>query len=143
VLNATLTLDGGGDPDAMFIFKIDGALATNALSQISLIHSASACNVYWQVNGQVDLGQSSDFRGTIVANGAINLLSGAVLQGRALSKAGAISLYNNTVTLNCGNQPVPASIPTLAEWGLILLGVLLLGAGTVYLLSRKTKKVRA
>ncbi len=32
--------------------------------------------------------------------------------------------------------PVPAPIPTVAEWGLILLGMALLGIGTLYLLRR-------
>jgi hypothetical protein len=138
VLNATLTLDAGGDSNALFIFKIDGAFATNASSKIVLINKASVCNVYWQVNGQVDLGPGSDFQGTIVANGAINLLAGAVLHGRALTKAGAISLNNTVITLDCGNRQIAGSIPTLSEWGLILLGILLLGAGTVYLVRRKT-----
>jgi hypothetical protein len=134
-LNGTLTLNAGGDPNAIFIFKIDGALATTALSNITLTNSASSCNVYWQINGQVDLGPGSVFMGTIVANGAINLLAGANLHGRGLSREGAITMYDNTVTqAPCA---LAAAIPTLSEWGMIIFGVLLLGAGVFYIVRRK------
>jgi hypothetical protein len=99
-VNGELILDGQGNPNSLFIFKIDGALATTANSQITLTNSASICNVYWQVNGQVELGTNSVFRGTLLVNGAVNLLNGATLYGRALSQAGAISLQTNNVTLS-------------------------------------------
>jgi len=98
-LNGTLTLDGQGNPNALFIFKINGAFATGGLSNIVLINGASWSNVYWQINGQVDLGAASSFKGTILADGAINLLLGAVIQGRALSRAGAINLNTTVMTV--------------------------------------------
>ena len=106
-LNGNLILDASGNPNGLFIFKIDGALSTTTLSTISLI-STSACNVYWQVNGQVQLGAGSTFQGTILANGAITLLEGAQLTGRVLSQAGAISLNNNIV--NLPTSPVASTI---------------------------------
>ena len=81
-INGDLILDGEGDPNALFIFKIDGALATTVNSRVILTGLASVCNVYWQVNGQVDLGENSEFRGTLLVNGAINLLDAASLDGR-------------------------------------------------------------
>ena len=108
VINGDLILDGQGDATSLFIFKFNGALATTVNSRIILTNGASACNVYFQVNGQVDLGQNSIFQGTILANGAINLLDGASLLGRGLSQAGAISLQNNIVTLVA--QPVASVI---------------------------------
>jgi len=97
-LNGNLILDGQGNPNSMFIFQIDGALSTGTFSTVTLINSASLCNVYWQINGAFDLGDNSVFRGTIIANGAITLLEGSSLLGRGLTKAGAISLHNNIVT---------------------------------------------
>ncbi|QOW11665.1 T9SS type A sorting domain-containing protein [Kaistella flava (ex Peng et al. 2021)] len=107
-INGDLILDGGGDPNSIFIFKIDGALATTVNSRVLLTNGASLCNVYWQVNGEVDLGDNSLFQGTILADGAINLLQGATLNGRGLSTAGAISLSTNTVTLSL--QPTASVI---------------------------------
>lgn len=98
ILNGDLTLDGGGDPNALFIIKIGGALITNANSKVILTNSASLCNVYWQITGQVDLA-GTVFRGTIVAQGAINLSDGSSLEGRGLSTGGAINLNNNAVTI--------------------------------------------
>ena len=107
-LNGNLTLNGQGDPDALFIFQIDGAFATSTFSSVTLINGASLCNVYWQVNGQFDLGDFSLFRGTLLVNGAINLLEGSDLIGRALSREGAISLFSNTISI--GLPAVPAVI---------------------------------
>lgn len=99
VLNGNLILDGGGDPDALFIFKINGALSTGLSSNVILTNSASMCNVYWQVVGAFSLGDGSVFRGTVIASGAISLLEGSSLLGRGLSTAGSIDLHNNIVTL--------------------------------------------
>ncbi len=65
-VNGDLILDGQGDPSSIFIFKIDGALATTVDSRIILTNGASICNVYWQVNGQVDLGENSLFQGKLL-----------------------------------------------------------------------------
>lgn len=108
ILSGNLTLDGQGDPDALFIIKIGGSLSTSINSNIILINSASLCNVYWQINGEFALGDSSVFRGTLIVNGAISLLESSSLIGRGLSIAGAISLHNNIVTI--GIQPTASII---------------------------------
>jgi gliding motility-associated-like protein len=107
-LNGNLILDGQNDPNAVFVFQIDGAFATGTFSNISVINGASLCNVYWQINGQFDLGDSSVFRGRVINNGAINLLEGATLYGNALSVAGAVSLHNNLIVI--ASTPTPANI---------------------------------
>ncbi len=94
-IDGNLILDGQGDPDALFIIRIGGALATGTYASISLINGASLNNVYWQVMGQFDLGDYSVFRGIVIADGAINLLEGSSLFGQALSVAGAIALHGN------------------------------------------------
>jgi hypothetical protein len=95
-----LILDAECDPNAIFIFKIDGAFSSTTLSNVILINAASACNIYWQINGAVSLGEGSVFRGNILANGAISLLEGSSLYGRGLSRAGAIDMHNNIATLD-------------------------------------------
>lgn len=107
-LNGDLILDGQGNPNAIFIFKIDGALSTSTFANVILINSASMCNVYWQINGKFELGENSVFRGTVIANGDISLLEGAALYGRGLSREGAISLHNNIV--NAAMQPNVSTI---------------------------------
>ncbi len=94
-LNGTLTLSGAG----IFIIKLNSALTTATNSTILLTNGASACNVFFQVNGAATLGTGSAFRGTIVATGAIVLGTQALLEGRGLSTTGAITLNNNVVTV--------------------------------------------
>ncbi|TND00507.1 MAG: hypothetical protein FD123_4352, partial [Bacteroidetes bacterium] len=92
-LNLGLTLDGQGNPNAVFIFQIQGAFSTNASSKIYLVNGALACNVFWKVEGLVSMAPATTMRGTIIANNAaINMSTGDTLEGRALSTAGAITL---------------------------------------------------
>jgi cell division septation protein DedD len=107
-LTGTMTLDGGGDSQAVFVFKINAALNTAASSQIRLINSASAHNVFWQVNGAVTTGADSSFTGTLLVNGAITLGARSGLTGRALS-AGTVTLADNTVVTTV---PAPTPAPT-------------------------------
>jgi len=109
-LTGDLILDGLGDPNALFIIKIDGAFTTSVFSNIILINSTSPCNVYWQVNGLFSLGDNSTFKGTVITNGAINLLDGSSLEGRALSRAGAITLSNTTITSTCNETFLPIEL---------------------------------
>ncbi|NDP19580.1 MAG: DUF3494 domain-containing protein, partial [Paludibacter sp.] len=109
-LNGTLTLDGQGNSNAIFIIRIGGALSTGISSNVSLIGSASLCNVYWQIGGALTLGDNSVFKGTAIVDGAIHLLEGSSLQGRALSTAGAIDLHNNVVTVTTDNT-IALSVP--------------------------------
>ena len=97
-LTGTLTLDGGGDPNAVFIFQIGGAMSPAAGSVITLTNGAKAANVFWQVTGATSIGAGSSFSGTILSAGAITVGSGTAVNGRALSYA-AITLAANVFTL--------------------------------------------
>jgi len=111
ILKGNLILDGQGDTNALFIFKINGALSTSISSRISIINSSSLNNVYWQVNGAFSLGDSTVFKGNVLANGAITLLNKASLSGRGLSKGGLISLKNNTVIITPQSfNPLPIEL---------------------------------
>lgn len=92
-LNLGLTLDAKGDPNAKFIFQINGSFSANAESKIHLINGAMACNVYWKVEGLVSLAPGTFMKGTIIANNAaIILTTRDSLEGRALSTTGAITI---------------------------------------------------
>jgi hypothetical protein len=114
-LAGNLILDAQNNPNALFFLRVSGALTTDEGSTVTLINGASAANVYWQVTGRVDLGRNSVMRGTLLTDGAINMIEGASLQGRGLSRAGAITLDTNTASL-----PVPTATYWLgsrtADW---------------------------
>jgi len=97
-INGILTLDAQENPDALFIFQIDGAFSTTAFSSVMLINKASLCHVFWQITGATTLGENSVFRGNIVSGGAIELLEGSSLHGRGLTTAGKIILHSNVAS---------------------------------------------
>ena len=98
----TLYLDAQGNPNAVFIFKINGAFATSTFSNVVLINGAQAKNVYWKIDGAVDINNFSVFNGSFVSAGAINLFTGVVLNGRALTTVGALSTYAAEVNTPTG-----------------------------------------
>jgi len=92
-LNLGLTLDAKGDPNAEFIFQLNGSFSANAESKIHLINGALACNVFWKVEGLVSLAPGVFMKGTIIANNAaIIITTRDTIEGRALSTAGAITI---------------------------------------------------
>lgn len=52
---APLTLDGQGDASSVFIFQSSSDLVMAASSEVRLINSAQACNVFWQVTSSASL----------------------------------------------------------------------------------------
>ena len=114
-LTGTMTLNGQGNPNAVFIFQINAALNTAAASAVILTGGAQASNVFWQVNGAAGTGANSSFIGTIMAAGAITVGAGGSIDGRALSY-GIVTLADNIVTtpdtVTFASPPTPASALT-------------------------------
>jgi hypothetical protein len=102
----TLTLDAQGDPDAMFVFKIGGALSSVAGSQIILANGASSDNVFWIAVGAVGLGANATMVGTFIGYpGAVALGAGGNLDGRLYSTIGAIAISGTIATIPSYNIP--------------------------------------
>ena len=55
-LSGTVTLDGGGNPDSVFVFQAGSTLITSASSIVALTNGAQACNVFWAVGSSATLG---------------------------------------------------------------------------------------
>jgi hypothetical protein len=105
-LDLDLTLDAQGDPNAVFIFQIQGPLSTSAGAKVKLANEALACNVFWKVEGLVSMASGTTMRGTIIANNAaIEMNTGDTLEGRALSTAGAVTVDGALVytPIGCGS----------------------------------------
>ena len=97
-ITGPLTLDGGGDSNAIFVFQAGSSLTT--AGSVVLINGAQAGNVYFQVGSSATLGTASVIQGNILALTSISLIDNATLRGRALARNGAVSLTTgNTVTL--------------------------------------------
>jgi Ice-binding-like len=99
-ITGNLTLDGGGDPNGVWIFQIVSTLTTAAgNSHIILINGANSHNVTWQIGSSATLGTNTIFQGTMMAMASITLTTGATLNGRALARTGAVSLDTNQVNV--------------------------------------------
>ncbi|HET7818077.1 MAG TPA: ice-binding family protein, partial [Bacteroidia bacterium] len=98
-----LYLDAQGNSNAVFVIQINGALSTSMHSGVILINGAQAKNVFWKVDGAVTINDYSVFNGTIICNNAaINLTTGVVLKGRALTTTGAITTTDATANMPPG-----------------------------------------
>ncbi len=91
-LSLELILDAQDDPNAIFIIQIQGSFSTNALSSVTLLNGAMACNVFWKVEGLIEMATGTSMKGTVIANNSgININTDCVIEGRALSTTGAVN----------------------------------------------------
>lgn len=98
-VDGTVTLDGGGDQDAVFIFQIGSSLTVNNGAEIVLINGARARNVFWVAAASTTLGSDVSFRGSVLAGASNSVGTGSVVVGRLLCSTGAITLLSNTISL--------------------------------------------
>jgi hypothetical protein len=105
-----VTLSGG--PNAVWIFQIAGNLTMAGAKTVILSGGAQAGNIFWQVAGGVgvDLGTTSHFEGIILAQAAINLKTGASINGRLWAQT-AVTLDANTITTPSTRPPRPSFGP--------------------------------
>lgn len=113
-LTGAVTLNAQGNANAVFIFQIGSTLTTASASSVNLINGAQACNVFWQVGSSATLGTSTAFKGNILAAQSITLNTNAtIVQGRALARAGAVTMDSNTITrATCAATASPTPSPT-------------------------------
>ncbi|MET3551249.1 MULTISPECIES: Ig-like domain-containing protein [Burkholderia] len=116
---ANLTLDAGGDANAVWVFQTaagTGTLnvgltgpATPAVPiQVLLVNGAQAKNVFWYVPAGAVIGTGSTMTGTMLANAAITLstVGGTpptavitTLNGRAIALTAAVTMVNTVINL--------------------------------------------
>lgn len=108
-LTGTLTLNGQGNPNSVFIVNIGSTLTTASGSSISLINGAQGGNVFFRVGSSATLGTSTSFTGDILALTSITLNTSAkIICGDALAQNGAVTLNSNTIT-TCATTAASAS----------------------------------
>jgi hypothetical protein len=98
ITTLNLTLDGGGNPNAIWIFQMADTLQILSGRQVLLSGGAQAANIFWQVGTSATLYTYSVCQGTIMAAQSVALQTGATLLGRALAENGAVTLDANTIT---------------------------------------------
>jgi len=124
ISSGDLTLDAGGDPNAVFIFQIASTLTTTSGRQVILIGGAQPGNIFWQVGSSATLGTSSAFKGSILADQSITLETGATLEGRALARIGSVTLDASTITIPISRSTPPHFGPvSRAPDGIVSLSI--------------------
>ncbi|MEX2428447.1 MAG: ice-binding family protein, partial [Bacteroidales bacterium] len=114
-LDKSLTLDGQGNPNAVFIFKMAAvspvyAFSTSVDAEVKLINGAQASNVYWYISGAVSIAPGTSMKGTIIAGGAVSMGADVTLEGRALTINGSVTINNGDIGLSV-YLPVDISAP--------------------------------
>ena len=109
-LTGNLTLDGGNNPAAVFIFDTAAALTTASGSTVTLTNGAQACNVFWLIGSAATLGTGSTFVGHIIANTGVVATSGAHIAGSLTSLTASVTLDNNLITNDNCAAVVPAPV---------------------------------
>ncbi len=150
-LTGTLTLNAQGNPNAVWVFKTGSTLTTASGSAVVFLPGAGGnpCSVQWRIGTSATLGTTTSFLGNILAQASITLNTGASLAGRALARTGAVTMDGNNVAAFAacgagggpGGAPPPfpgAPVPTLSQWAMIALTLLLALTGFMAMRMRKT-----
>ena len=90
--NSTITFDGEGKQNAVFIVQVDGDLTMGAGTRIILTGGAHPQNVFWQVNGTATVGADSVFVGVVLAKGDITMGANTPVAGRLITET---DVYTN------------------------------------------------
>jgi hypothetical protein len=81
----TVTLDGGGDPNSVFLFQAGSTLTTAADTYFILKNGANAKNIIWALGTAATLGARSVVAGSILAGTAITFGTDSKLYGCAIA----------------------------------------------------------
>jgi hypothetical protein len=111
-----LTLDGQGDPNAVFVFQSASTLTTadgapGAHARILLTNGTKASNVWWQVASSATIGTYSEFQGNVLAAKNITMKTGSTACGRSMAGAwvgddGAFVFDSNVVSVPGNGCPL-------------------------------------
>jgi hypothetical protein len=151
-LNGELVLDAQGDPDAVFVFQVGTTLTTGAKSSVRVANSGQRteagekgvdgrprrdqlCHVYWQVGDSATLGRDSTFIGTIIAQRTVSVGTNTAVDGRALARAGAVTLGSDAVEI-----PLCAAAVAYRPGALGMVGTAAGGAILYEVLNQKKSK---
>ena len=110
-LRKNITLDAGGNPDAIFIFQANGAINSSVFTTITLAGGAKACNVFWVALGGIGIGADCNIVGNLIARtAAIAVGFRSTLEGRMLSGGGAIAFGPGSAIVPLGTSSIDLGI---------------------------------
>jgi len=147
-LSGMLTLDGGGDANAFWVFQMPSTLITSPNSVVNIINTGSGAGLYWNVGSSATIDTNTTFLGNILASASITMNTTATdFCGRALASTGAVTLQQNSLSGTCsgmlagsgglnGGSAVSVPVPAPPTLPLLVLG--LAGVGFAYARRRRS-----
>jgi len=116
----TLTLNGQGNPGALFVFKYGTTLTTSASAVVAYTNGAQACGTFWQIGSSATFGATQTFGGTVVALTSISVGAGAsTFAGGLLARNGATTFSGANVAVTAQTSCV-APLPVTAAFACAL-----------------------
>jgi hypothetical protein len=112
LINSALTLDGGGDPNAVFIFRAVSDLTVEVGGSVAYTNGAQPCNVFWKVDSAWLKNSGSTFVGTILALTQITLTDNITVQGRVLARNADVTFIHDTIVRPTCAAPVTTTAAT-------------------------------
>ncbi len=111
-LTGTLTLDAQGMDDPRWVFQVGSGLTTASASTVVVTNlgddSEFDAEVFWQVGRSANLGESTEFVGSIVAYDSITLNTNAtIMSGRAMTLSGVVSMDTNIISIYSFGRDIP------------------------------------
>ncbi len=118
-IGGALTLDGGGNPNAVFVIKMNGAMTVASGATVSLSNGTKSSNVFWLINGGISVAAGAAVKGTLFSKaGAVGVGANVILEGRMLSMSGGITMGSDssitppplpsTIAIFCNSSCTPA-----------------------------------
>jgi hypothetical protein len=121
-ISGTLTMDGGGNPNSLFIIRGPGAFTSVAGATIVLTGNAKPENIFWVSGAAMSTGAGTIMIGTMVGGGAgagaVSLGANTNHIGRMFTKSGAVSIGASCILAIPMGTPFfnLRSLSTFAMW---------------------------
>jgi len=97
LLTGTLTFDGLGNTDSVFIIRADSTVTTASSSVVVLVNGAQACNIYWFIGSSMTTGTNSILAGNVIAQVSVTLTTSSSLSGALFALTGSITIDQSSV----------------------------------------------
>jgi hypothetical protein len=130
ISSGDLTLNGGGNPNAVFVFQVAFGLTTTSGCAVLLTNGAQAGNIYRAIGSSATLGTTSTMQGTVMAYASITMVTGSHLNGRALARTGDVTLSDSTIVVpittssaTYGVTFTESGLPAGTSWSVSFNGV--------------------
>lgn len=110
-LSGVMTVNGGSDPNSVFVFRVNGTFNTRNDSTIALADGAKATNVYFVAGGDVNIGSNSDINANLLTTKAITIGDSSTVSGKTLSSDGDVTMTNSVLGAGTGSVEICKTVP--------------------------------